>query len=223
MKTKKLIYSLVLFAGFALSSCAANETATDESLVTEAALNVIAADDAVIQAINCPTTTTETLTEEEKSGLLLMREEEKLAHDVYVYFYQKYNHRVFNNISKSETQHTEAVLRLIKLFGLSDPATTNEGEYDNEAIQGLYNSLIAQGNTLNAALATGAYIEEYDIKDLQDLLAVTQNSSVKKVYTNLLRGSTNHLKAFTGILKLYGISYVPKILSQSEYEALISK
>ena len=223
MKTKKLIYSLVLFAGFALSSCAANETATDESLVTEAALNVIAGDDAVIQAINCPTTTTETLTEEEKSGLLLMREEEKLAHDVYVYFYQKYNHRVFNNISKSETQHTEAVLRLIKLFGLSDPATTNEGEYDNEAIQGLYNSLIAQGNTLNAALATGAYIEEYDIKDLQDLLAVTQNSSVKRVYTNLLRGSTNHLKAFTGILKLYGISYVPKILSQSEYEALISK
>ncbi len=223
MKTQKIFYSMVLVAGFAFCSCAANETATDESLVPEVALNVIAADDALIQLINCPTTTTEVLTGDEKSGLLLMREEEKLAHDVYVYFYKKFNHRVFNNISKSETQHKEAVLRMIKLFGLSDSATTKEGEYNNVEIQALYNSLIAQGNTLNAALATGAYIEEYDIKDLQDLLTVTQNSSVKRVYTNLLRGSTNHLKAFTGILKLYGISYVPKILPQSEYDALISK
>ncbi len=214
---------MVLITGFTFSSCAANETATDESLVTESVLNVIAADNAVLQAINCPTPTTGVLTEEEKSGLLLMREEEKLAHDVYVYFYKKYNHRVFTNISKSETQHTEAVLRLIKLYGLTDPTNIQAGIFSNEAIQLLYNNLIAQGSSLNEALATGAYIEEYDIKDLQGLLAETENSNVKRVYTNLLRGSTNHLKAFTGVLKVYGISYVPKILSQSEYNALISK
>ncbi|MBK8671318.1 MAG: DUF2202 domain-containing protein [Saprospiraceae bacterium] len=40
-----------------------------------------------------------TLTEQEKSDLIFLRQEEKSAHDVYVYAYQKYAHFVFNNIS----------------------------------------------------------------------------------------------------------------------------
>jgi len=53
---------------------------------------------------------TATLLPEEVEGLMLMREEEKMAHDVYSSFYDKFGLRVFANIANSESKHMEAVL-----------------------------------------------------------------------------------------------------------------
>ena len=43
----------------------------------------------------------EDLSPAEQEGLLFMREEEKLARDVYITLYEKWNLRIFNNISQS--------------------------------------------------------------------------------------------------------------------------
>lgn len=222
MKTLNLIYVLMMITTFTISSCESKKTALNENLAIENALSVIESDNALIQSIS-GTGKIGTLSTEEQAGLFLMREEEKMAHDVYVYFYNLYQHRIFSNISKSETQHTEAVLRLINFYGLIDPATNEVGVFNNAEIQTLYNKLIAQGTSLVGALTAGAYIEEYDIKDIQKLLAQTDNTNIKRVYSNLLKGSINHLKAFTRVLKMKGVTYVPTILSQEEYNALISK
>lgn len=163
------------------------------------------------------------LTASEKEGLLLMREEEKLAGDVYAYFYEKYALRPFTNINKSEVRHSDAVLRLLNYFGLKDPALTETGKFSNEAIQTLYNKLTADGITAELALATGAFIEEYDIADLNKLMNETQNADIKMVYNNLLSGSFNHIRAFTRVLAGRGVIYKPTILSATEYSEIVEE
>lgn len=163
------------------------------------------------------------LSQAEIEGILLMREEEKLAHDVYSTFYESYGMPVFNNISKSESVHTSAILHMINGFGLDDPYVEGTGNYSNEAFADLYVQLSEQGSAgLVEALKVGAFIEEYDIADLQELIDETENETIKRVYGNLLRGSTFHLKAFTGILTHMGKSYTPSIISQEEYEAIVN-
>jgi hypothetical protein len=77
--------------------------------------------------------------------------------------------------------------------------------------------------SLDEALKAGALIEETDILDLEKEILATGNASVKRVFTNLLFGSENHLRAFTGILKMRKITYEPVLLSQEYYTAIQSK
>lgn len=83
------------------------------------------------------------LTNDIKNSLILMREEEKLAHDVYVTLYEKWGMPIFDNISASELRHTDAVLNLLEVRGLSDPsAGLNRGEYSNPDFVTLYKQLV---------------------------------------------------------------------------------
>jgi len=74
--------------------------------------------------------------------------------------------KVFDNISKSETKHTESVLNLLNLYGLEDPASPEIGVFNNHDLQSLYDQLMEQGKESEiAALIVGATIEEVDILD----------------------------------------------------------
>ena len=127
-----------------------------------------------------------------------MREEEKLARDVYNAFYDRYGLRVFSNIAASEQAHMDAVLTLLNRYGLADPAAAAPGVFNNDDLQALYDDLIDQGNaSLTAALQAAVLIEETDIADLQDGLALTSHADLRAVYNNLLRASQNHLRAFS--------------------------
>jgi hypothetical protein len=151
-----------------------------------------------------------------------MREEEKFAREVYLAMYAKYKFRTFSNIAKSENAHTSAVLYLIKGFGLTDPSPVAATEFSNPLFTDLYAQLTAKGSvSLVEALKVGAFIEEYDIADLQRHLAETENATVAKVYGNLLRGSKFHLKAFTYALKVQGATYTPTVISVDEYNKII--
>ena len=70
----------------------------------------------------------------------------------------------------------------------------------------------------------GALIEEVDIIDLQNQLdSVAQQEEVIRVYTNLCKASGAHLRAFTGVLARYGVTYEPVELSQEEYERILAE
>jgi hypothetical protein len=162
------------------------------------------------------------LTNEEKEGIQLMREEEKLAHDVYIFLYDKWNMRIFSNISNAESRHFEAIGYLIDNYELEDQAKEGAGNFNNKELQELYNSLTEKGSkSLTAALEVGALIEEVDIADLQKLLAANPDSIITGVYQNLLRGSENHLRAFTGQLENQNVKYTPTILSETAYTKII--
>lgn len=167
---------------------------------------------------------TEDLSSEEIAGLIFMREEEKLARDVYITLYNKWNAKVFNNISKSEQKHTDAIKILLQKYDLEDPMTNEEfGKFQNEDLQNLFNNLIEDGNnSLSNALKVGAAIEEIDIIDLQKQIELTDNQDIAFVYENLLRGSRNHLRAFVRNISMQGETYIPQYLSQETFESIIN-
>jgi hypothetical protein len=111
---------------------------------------------------------------------------------------------VFDNIARSEQRHFDAIGRLIERHGVTDPALTNPaGVFMDPTLANLYSQLTAKGAmSLKDALEVGVAIEELDIKDLQEALTLTTRTDIKRVYANLLRGSLNHLDAFTGYLQV---------------------
>lgn len=135
----------------------------------------------------------------EVADLQYMSEEEKLAHDVYTYIYQTWGLRPFSNIAKSEQRHTDAVGTILDAVGaedLTDGAAA--GEFTDPGLQALYDGLVAQASgSAAAAYEVGVLIEETDIADLEERMAATDDVSVLQVYENLLKGSYNHLRAFS--------------------------
>ena len=173
-------------------------------------------------APTAPTTPVAALSPEEIAGLKFMREEEKLAHDVYVALYNVWGANVFSQIAVSETTHTETILALLTKYGIADPAAGKApGVFEDPALQTLYNTLIAMGQpSLIDALKVGALIEETDIHDINEKKAVTDEADILQVYSSLLCGSGNHLRAFNGQLLAQGVTYVPQVITQAEWDAI---
>lgn len=165
------------------------------------------------------------LNDSEAAALIFMREEEKLARDVYTKFHELYGLRIFNNINKSEQKHMDAIKFLLDSYELEDPVGDNEiGEFENEELQELYNTLLGQGNeSLVAALEVGGIIEEVDIIDLLDYIEqVDDNLDIIRVYTNLEKASEQHLRAFVRNLAARGITYEPHFLDQETYNRIVN-
>lgn len=168
--------------------------------------------------------TTIGLTDAEIDSLIFMREEEKLAQDVYLAMYDLWGQGIFQNIAGSEETHTDAVKQLLDTYNLPDPADTSPpGEFENSQLQNLYDELIALGSqSLGDALKVGAAIEEIDILDLEEYLTEVETDAIRRVYENLLRGSENHLRAFTSsLLRTTGEVYQPQYMDADAYSAII--
>ncbi len=166
----------------------------------------------------------EDLSDAEIGALSFMREEEKLARDVYLDMYDIWGTQIFVNIADSEQTHTDAVLSLIQKYNLADPAEESlRGEFSDATLQGLYDLLHAQGSaSLIDALIVGATIEDLDIYDLHEQLAVVDNQDVTVVFESLQKGSRNHLRAFYASLDDMNITYTPFYISQQEYDEIVN-
>jgi len=142
--------------------------------------------------------------------LQFMREEEKLARDVYLALDEQYGEEgtnetnTFANIAKSEQEHTDAVKALLDKYGVEDPAAdTEEGEFENEELQELYDTLLEIGEqSLADGLQVGVTIENKDITDIAEAIDLSRRyPDIVQVYSNLLAGSENHLAAFLAALE----------------------
>ena len=139
-----------------------------------------------------------TLSEQQKTTLASMAQEEKLAHDLYVAFGDKYPAAIFDRIAAAETQHLTAVRTLLTRYGVTDPtANMAAGMFSDPAVQAAYDRLLARGSVdLAAALKVGQEVERTDIADLRAALSGLTAPDVKQVYTHLLNASQHHLAAF---------------------------
>lgn len=166
----------------------------------------------------------EPLNSTELSSLSFMREEEKLARDVYITLYNKWGVNIFTNISSSEQTHMESVLLLLNKYSIADPVGTNlVGVFNNTILQGLYNQLVAQGNTsVLEAYKVGATIEDLDIFDLKNALINIDNQDIRLVYDNLTKGSRNHMRSFYKNILSVGGAYTPQYITQAEFDAIIN-
>jgi hypothetical protein len=141
-----------------------------------------------------------TLTADQKTKLAGMAEEEKLAHDVYVKLADSTGDVRFTRVAASETRHVTQIRAMLARYGLADPTEgMAEGRFASQAVQKLYDDLVARGSvSLDAALAVGRDIETLDIDDLAAAAASVTAQDVVTVYTRLSEGSENHLRVFGG-------------------------
>lgn len=213
MKMKKITLTItVLIALFGILSFSAIDS-------------VSAFNDPVINVANEQESTSEELNQSEIDALLFMREEEKLARDVYLTLYEKWNLVIFNNIARSEQQHMDAVKVLLDQYNLEDPMLGEIGEFENQVLQDLYDELILTGSkSVQDALKVGGAIEEIDILDLKESLADATNTDVIRVFESLLRGSNNHLRAFVNNYnRQAGETYQPQYMSQVEFDEITNQ
>lgn len=143
------------------------------------------------------------LSVELQNKLAYIREEEKLARDVYLYLYEMWGTRIFDNISGSEQTHMNQVKTLLAKYNIPDPVASNgPGMFFNPDIQSLYNTLILTGSvSLASALQVGEIIEQNDIEDISEALALPTYRDIGNVLGNLRSASYNHLSAFQSCLK----------------------
>ena len=180
----------------------------------------------VFGAISCPNVygATSSLTAVETKDLIFMREEEKVARDTYLTFYDVWDLATFSNIASAEQSHMDALLKLLNKYNLPDPAAGNAiGEFTNTDLQSLYNTLVAKGEISNLnALNVGGLIEEKDMVDIKRAISEAQKDDIISTYTNLMCGSRNHLRGFAkSIEALTGAPYVAQILSQAEVNEIV--
>lgn len=135
----------------------------------------------------------------EQSALAFSRQEEKLAHDLYTAFGDKYDSAVWDRIANSEQRHFEAIGRLLTDFDVADPtAGDDDGTYDDKQLQKLYDGWLEDGQKSEGdAFKAAIELEKRDIADLEKQIKATDNDDIKAVYERLLAGSENHLAAFT--------------------------
>jgi hypothetical protein len=164
------------------------------------------------------------ITQAEIDDLKFLREEEKLARDVYLFSYDKYQVSSFSSISQSEQKHMNSVLNLMNKYGIPDSASTEIGVFNNTDLQALYTSLTTQSNISSVeALKVGATIEDLDINDIDDFIGNTTKSDLLNVYDNLTCGSKNHIRSYTTQLTINGVAYIPQFISVEYYNTILSE
>ena len=143
-------------------------------------------------------------TAEEIASLTYMREEEKFARDVYRFLFEKWNYAEFDRIATAEQQHFANIGTLLTRYNIPDPAATDTpGVFANPKLTELYGQLTAKGaNSLKDAIEVGVTIEKADIDDLSAAIETATKYDIKRVYTNLMQASFNHLDAFESALEL---------------------
>jgi len=142
-----------------------------------------------------------------------VREQEKLSHDVYLYFSGLYvdqhpGQNIFARVTEAEQRHMDAVLQLLQKYGVADPVAvdgvvTAPGEFPDQVVEDLYAAYVEQGEAgLAQALEAAVAIETADIARLESGIAGESASyaDILQVYTNLLASSQRHLAAFLKVL-----------------------
>lgn len=158
----------------------------------------------------------------EIADLLFSREEEKVARDVYIALYNMWRHTTFINISKSEQQHMDTMLKKLNAYNIPDPAQAAVGAFTNQDLQKMYLELVASGSkSLIDALKVGCVIEEVDMIDLQQAIDHATHVDLDNSYVNLMEGSKSHLRAFVAALGSQGVTYTPQYISVDLYNAII--
>ncbi len=217
------------------SACGDDDDAATSDPIEQASTEEVAEDGAVLTTDDEGTTSVNeqnladelealpvtTLSEADRDALIFMREEEKLALDVYQELYDVWGLRIFDNIAGAEQTHTDSVQTLLNRYDVPDPALDQPvGVFTNPELQALYNDLVAQGSeSITEALLVGALIEDLDIADLQ--ARASDNSAIDLVFSNLEKGSRNHLRAFIRQLDANGATYTPAYISQADFDAIV--
>ena len=152
-----------------------------------------------VTSLPLATAATPTVSAAVKAQLIYLIQEEKLARDVYAALAKTTSINKFANITKSEQTHMDQLKVILKTYGIKDPTLTlKAGVFVDKKLTALYKTLMTKGALSSVdAIAVGVLIEQTDIKDINTLSESITQADIKLVLANLLKGSENHLAAFS--------------------------
>ncbi len=179
----------------------------------------------IVLALSLTSIFAATLSDEDAEKIFWIREEEKLARDVYIGLYEIWGIRTFDNISRSEQVHMDAIRdEIIIPNGLEDPVKSEKpGVFTNPEIKKLYDELMLKGSSsVQNAIEVGLLIEDMDIFDLKRTIEMVEDETIKVVLQHLQEGSENHMRAFNKQAERYGVEYEPEYISRQEMNGILS-
>ncbi|MEE9359678.1 MAG: DUF2202 domain-containing protein [Hyphomicrobium sp.] len=196
--------ALTVLPGLALAACASTLTAPG-SAAAEKEQNAKSANESV--------------------DLVYLREEEKLARDVYLALFERWQLPVFEHIAASEQRHLNLATAALERRGLSaENYSDKPGAFANDSLLALYNGFLEKGATsLTAALEVGATIEDLDIRDLDAMIAANPEPALLASLEKLRCASGNHMRAFTSQLERRGGAYRAQYISQTRLEEVLGQ
>ena len=146
-------------------------------------------------------------------------ESTKLAKVYYDNMYSKWDLLIFKNLSHCEKEHMETLLELIEDY--SNPrlfAVLENNKFNFPELNESYSKFMNQGNqSLIAALEEAAFIEENTVKDLQNLIELSNEQFLAEELYEILTISRCHLQRVVCHLDHRDVVYKPKVLSVYEY------
>lgn len=227
MKTINFL-KITLFSLFALTIVSCNNSDEFDNGANEPlAVLKVAQEDGVSSFVTpniCPVlNVTDPLTADEIEFLFAMREDEKMAKDLYTAFGAQYPTAVqFSRIATAEATHVAAIETMLTYYEVSFPALTPAGVFADAEKQAQYDAFLAQGTTIQGAFEVMALLEEENIAAYKAVEATATNANIKLILANMVRASSNHLKAAVRQLTILGITYTPTHLDQATFDEVIS-
>lgn len=139
------------------------------------------------------------LTVEEASNILYIAEREKLGRDLSLMYFDIWGMRTFLNAAGSNQADTDSMKILIDRYNLENPVRDERGMFTDTGLQELYSEMVSSGSaTATDAINNSVQTEEIQIALLEAAISSTDKPDLVFVYENLLRGSENNLRTFTG-------------------------
>ncbi len=227
MKTNKFfIIALTVFLALAIMSCDKSESNAENS--QETLLSLLKVSNEGVSAFTveniCPVlAATNPLTADEIEFLYAMREDEKLSKDLYTAFAVRFPPVVpFSKISAAEATHVAAIEKVLAYYEIEFLALGEAGVFVDPQRQERYNTLLLQGTVLLNAYLAMAALEEENVAVYTSVATDAANTNIKMLLENMVRSSSNHLKAAVRQITALGGSYVPTTLEQAAFDQIIS-
>lgn len=223
MKTK--IFATALLGLFALVSCNKSDDFTPTNDAPLAILSVDADGVSTLTRANVAPVlgVTAPLSADEIEFLFAIREDEKVARDLYTSFSALYPASVqIAKIKTAEDSHIACIEAVLDYYEISYPAMTATGVFEDAERQALYNDLVDKSATLLETFGTMAVIEEETVLAYKSVQSEITNENISLVVANMIKASSNHLKAAVRQITALGGSYTPSYLSAEEFDAIIN-
>lgn len=116
--------------------------------------------------------------------------EKILSYDLYNYFYEKYNIKVFESITNSKYQHIQAIESIFNKYNIEIPINYWVSQDKFETLKLEWEKWIKQ------ALEISFKIEMMEIDNTLEIIKNIDNNDIKVVFSYISWTSYNHLESF---------------------------
>lgn len=239
----------VAMVGLSLTSCSSNDTIEEVSTVTEAESADSTSDQVTVlevdglgtaesftitagvssmnvDSLNAAMQPTDSLTVEEVAYLLDLREARKLQQDLMTAAREAFpkdetEDELMPKMHEAHKTHKDAVARMLGFYGIEVPELGEAGVFEDATLQASYDSAVAAMTSETEALQVLMGQKELTILMFTTDLTTVENDNIQMLLENLLRAAQNHLCALNNKLLESEITYVPTVLSQEDFDAII--